>query len=685
MKYRAFLSYSHADRKWARWLHRALESYRPPKKVQPTDGGSTPKRLAPIFRDRDELPSSASLSDAVQSALAQSEWLIVICSPSAAASQWVNEEIRASRSLGRSDRVLAFIVDGEPGAEEGRDCFPEALTQSLGPDEPHLEPVAADARRLGDGRGNAMLKIAAGMLGVGFDSLRQRDIRRRQQRLVAFASGSLIVAAITIILAISAVIARNEAQQRRAEAEDLIDFMLGDLRTQLHKIGRLDVFESVGNKALEYFSAQDDAEDNPGLLSQRAKNLRQIGVVRMEQGDLPGALLAFQESLKISERVAARAPEDPEVQIALANSRFYVGYVHWERAELEQASSIFESIIPLVDAVSASEPDNPKWLVERAYANTNLGRVFELEGRYGSALAAYQVVMEVNQRLTELEPDNPEWQLELGFAHNNLGKLLSEIGRLDEAEAHFRSDLELKRRLYLADPAHVVRRSYLAQSQYFVGKLLTARGGYAESESLLEDAVQHFVFLTELDPERQNWRHRRGNIEREFARLMGLTQRFEAGLALIGSSLEGFRDLVQGDPQKAEWGRELIRSLLVAAELNWLNGDSQTARQCLLEAQGQIDGLLDKEPSIVETQQLAAFVGLLQAHLSGSASASDYLQNVLERLDREFPTTANPQIIELRAETLTGLGDDEAAAELRAQLREIGYKGRLSMTYRAQG
>ena len=300
MKYRAFLSYSHADSESARWLHRTLESYRPPRHVKSPDGNDLPTRLGPIFRDRDELPSAPSLSEAVRAALAESEALIVVCSPRAAASRWINAEIRAFRELNRTDRIFCFIIDGEPGSGDERECFPEALTSAHGGVE--FEPVAADARREGDGRRNAMLKIAAGLLGVGFDSLKQRDVRRRQRRMAATTAVSVLVAMVTGLLAISALLARNEAETRRAQANNLINFMLGDLQEQLRKIGRLDVFQSVGDEALEYFASQRSGDDSEETLSQRARNLLQIGEIRMEQGDLPAALEAFSESLLTMER-----------------------------------------------------------------------------------------------------------------------------------------------------------------------------------------------------------------------------------------------------------------------------------------------------------------------------------------------------------------------------------------------
>src|ERR1700744_2531607 len=94
-KYKAFISYAHADQAAATWLHKALENYRGPKELQGTAGrdGPVPKSLFPVFRDRDELSSSPDLSQAIQDGLPASAYLIVLCSPAAARSPWVGQEI----------------------------------------------------------------------------------------------------------------------------------------------------------------------------------------------------------------------------------------------------------------------------------------------------------------------------------------------------------------------------------------------------------------------------------------------------------------------------------------------------------------------------------------------------------------------------------------------------------------
>lgn len=192
-RYWAFISYSHHDAAWAEWLHQALETYRLPRRLVGRSGtfGPLPPRLLPVFRDRDELPASTGLSDVINRALEGSRYLIVVCSPRSAASLYVNQEVRAFKALGRQARVLCLIVDGDPALTGEGACLPEAVRDA--------EPIAADAREGKDGRANALLKILAGMLEVGFDELRQRESARLvRQRIGLGAAAAAGVAALAL-------------------------------------------------------------------------------------------------------------------------------------------------------------------------------------------------------------------------------------------------------------------------------------------------------------------------------------------------------------------------------------------------------------------------------------------------------------------------------------------------------
>ena len=229
IRYRAFISYSHRDSQVARWLHRAIETHAVPAALvgRMTDHGPIPKWIRPVFRDEDELAGAAELGPELQSALSGSAALVVICSPAAAKSKWVDHEIRYYKTVNPTRPVLAVIVEGEPQSEQ--ECFPEALRWTAGHDgtlvfNEDFEPLAPDLQK--QDRHSVKLKLIAGLLGVGFDDLVRRDLKRTRRLMVMFGSlATAIIAALTVLSVAAfsygrmAVEQRNLAQAARKVAE----------------------------------------------------------------------------------------------------------------------------------------------------------------------------------------------------------------------------------------------------------------------------------------------------------------------------------------------------------------------------------------------------------------------------------------------------------------------------------
>jgi MTH538 TIR-like domain (DUF1863) len=224
-RYRAFLSYSHRDMAWGKWFHAALEGYAVPKDLigRETPVGPVPKTLRPIFRDREDFAAGESLSEQTLAALEASQFLIVICSPNAAQSKYVNEEIRRFKALGLGHRIIPVIVDGEPNDPE-RECFPPALCFRVGPGgtltDKREEPIAADVRPKHDGKVRAKLKMVAGLLGLGFDEIVRRAEQAWRKQMRNWVGALLLLTAIFAGLAVWAEINRRKAKQETIRAKE---------------------------------------------------------------------------------------------------------------------------------------------------------------------------------------------------------------------------------------------------------------------------------------------------------------------------------------------------------------------------------------------------------------------------------------------------------------------------------
>ncbi|MEL6569224.1 MAG: TIR domain-containing protein [Pseudomonadota bacterium] len=187
-RYKAFISYSQKDSAEAGKVQSWLESFRLPKANATL--GKDGRKLGKIFRDTTDLTASPEVWPALQAKIAASEYLIVLCSPNAAQSEWVDKEIRHFRASGRADEVLALIIAGTPNSgDEATECFPPAFRET--------EPLAANL--VLDGRASALTRIVAGLAGVPFDALWQRE-RRRQRRQMAI-GGGLVTLGLTLTAA----------------------------------------------------------------------------------------------------------------------------------------------------------------------------------------------------------------------------------------------------------------------------------------------------------------------------------------------------------------------------------------------------------------------------------------------------------------------------------------------------
>jgi tetratricopeptide (TPR) repeat protein len=693
LRYYAFISYSHRDKAWADWLHKALETYALPKRLvgQSTAAGVIPQRLAPIFRDRDELASATDLGRKVNEALAQSANLIVICSPRSAASRWVDEEVLAFKRLGHSERIFCLIVDGEPNASDlpGRaaeECFASALRFRIGADgqltPARTEPIAADARPGKDGKTNAKLKLIAGMLEIDFDRLKQRELQRRNRRMTAFAALALAVMAVTTALAIAALFARHAAvvashaaERRQKQAESLVTFMLGDLNDKLAQVARLDILEAVDDRAMSYFQSLPTADVTDEALAQRAKALEKIGSVRMDQGRLPAAMASFQVALKLAAARANAAPEDTARQLAYGEIWAFIGKTYWIQGQLDDAQHSFESAQKILLRAGSYAADDLQLQFQLTMIDNNIGHVLEARGRLDEAALQYQKMLALCLKLVAAEPDSAEWKAQLGTAHNNLGKMALLRGDLAMAIAQYAADDRIESELAARDPKDNNQHENMLIVRAILGRTLALTGDVSAGMRDLQQAVDIAKQLKTVDLNNTSFQEEFAYYASQLSRLQRLSNDLSAARAAITQSLAIYAVLTKQDPANTQWQREFAEAQLEQAEQLRAAGHADAARAQAQTALRRLDPLLASQPD--DRANLLAAVGakLLLAVVTADVPAAQQLRNgAMHAMQTVKSGSADPRLLALQVEALLALGKKAEAQPAIRQLWESGYR-----------
>lgn len=677
MRYRAFISYSHADAAWASWLHRKLEGYRVPRRMRAGER-DLPERLTPIFRDREDLASAGQLGPQIQAALAESEALIVVCSPEAARSRWVDNEILAFKRSGRGERIYALIVAGEPNAGDARECFPPALRFELEADGSLgtrvAEPIAADLRAGKDGKSLALLKLLSGLLGVELDALRQREARRRQRRLLALTGLALLVMMLTSFLAVQAELARRAAERRQKQAEALVDFMLGDLTNKLSEVSRLDVLEGVHDQAMKYFQSLPDTDVTAQSLAQRALALTKIGNVRRDQGLLDKALESYQAAGKLSARLADEAPGDIARQLAHAEVLAYIGTCHWYQGDLDGAQAGFDAALAVLLRAQGLAPEDANLLFQLSTIDNNAGHVLESRGRIDEALVHYRRMLALSQQLAARAPDNFDWQNQLGLAHNNLARMAMLQGDLAGAVAGYRADVVIESGLAARDPRNAAQAERLLIARATLGRTLALAGGLDEGAAALRLALDAALRLSETVRESAPFREDVAIYAWQLARLQRLRGDAAGARALIGQSLAAADQLIRQDASQPGWQRHRAEALTERAQ-QWLAaGAVESARADLRDALAILEPQLAQQPEDRGALLATTAARTRLAPLLPAAQADALLRRALSAAEAPTSGLRDPRLRALRVEAMLQLGQHSAAKTLAQALSRDGYR-----------
>lgn len=530
-QYHAFISYRHTDnveqgRQWASWLHQAIETYEVPQELvgqKNAFGETIAEQIYPVFRDEQELSADADLATAIKDALERSRVLIVLCSPNSCESKYVADEIEYFKRLGRSNRILAVIIDGEPNASwderkqshgfhAKEECFPLPLQfayndNGIRTDE-RSEPIAADFRLTESGQKvqgwttpqayrveleqnsklskkeiakevqqyeqqhrDMLLKIIAGILGVSFDQLNRRDKsyqlqleRKRAQRLRRWLSAVTVLA----IVALGAGILAFYQQQVAVEQRDKAEALLGEVRENLEFMNY-----DLRDVLMRYAPTKE-----------RVKVMKRIDA-------LSDVLLSQAESL---------TPDDKLALIVVLLQKSDV-ILKSQNQNPEESLPLTLKALDLNKQLFKEFPDNKRYLSQLSITYEALGLAKEILGDTQAAKFNYLSSLRILNNLLKEEPKNARHLKSISITYEHIGEVDSLLGSTDSALRNFKKSLEARKLITQLKPENSEYQRLLSVSFEKIADIKKLIGELNAALELYQQGLDIRHSLAEQDPD----------------------------------------------------------------------------------------------------------------------------------------------------------------------------------------
>ncbi len=663
MAYKAFISYSHAaDGQLAPALQSGLQQFAKPwYRLRALD----------IFRDGTSLAVNPALWPSIENALRDSEYLLLMASPESAGSLWVGREVEWWLTHRDADHLLIILTDGELAWDEGTQDFDRAQSTAV----PQIlygtyvqEPlwldlrwaktqaqVATDNPRFRDAVGD----LASTLHGRPKDELVGEDVRqhRRRQRLARSAITGLVV--LTLASMTGAWVAYQQRERALAalqRGDELIQYMLFELRDKLQPIGQLELLDNVNERAMAYYDSFDDEPRTADTLRRQAAGLFNRSQVSLARGDLQTALTAIETGIDRLDDAIKKAPGRTLLHTNHAALTQAAGDILVRMGESAKALGHYQAAGRRIQGLLQQRPDNPRLLRHLGVSRERSGDVLIALGRLEDAHTAYRQSFEISQRLGTPDPGQAHTpaadlaKADLGMAHDKLGRVLLALGQIESALDAYRRSSEIFASLHEEQPDDHRWLAHVAMSQHHLAEALAEGGQLDTAQTQIEQALARYQDLVTHDPDNSSWRRDLSathNTQGDIAKRRG---DWRAARAAYQVTAEAASALADADPANREWQRDLAIALLKQGQVAAEHGALEDARHAFEQALEIRRRLAVQDPDNLRWQSdLADSYAMLAEPLArqGKLDAS------IELLDKAL--TINQGLVDRQPENLQWL------------------------------
>ncbi len=468
-----------------------------------------------------------------------------------------------------------------------------------------------------------------------------------------------------------------EAVRRRAQAEEMINFMVGDLRSKLEPVGRLDILDDVAERALAYSASLDLARLSPEELVRNAKALHQLVQVRIAQGRLDDALQAASRANSLTDAAAQRDAQSADVQVSVAMSHFSMANVHRLRSELPQALRHAEAYRDVTARLAAAHPAHRDYQAERDYGQAAVATILELQGDLTRAANIYESSVVQRRERVRRDPKNATERAQLAVALNKLGFVRQRLGDLAAARRHFNEELSLYETLTAADPEQKRWRERLINAHSYVGGLLDATG---DEEGAVTHRRAEIAIGTELhrhDPANADWHRNLAVARMHLGDLLRRRGDVAGALALIENAERLLEELVGRKEARKSWRKDLAVVRTAHARALLAGGHVAQAVTVSRRANAEITSTGLTDPLARRHEAEAAMtLGEALAASGDQAAARKEWQRAAQIIEPLAGASSDPLVLDLWSRTLLRLGRQNDASAVLTRLDRFGYHSR---------
>ncbi|MFK2889722.1 winged helix-turn-helix domain-containing protein [Dyella flagellata] len=445
----------------------------------------------------------------------------------------------------------------------------EALSRQWLGDNRHVHRLLPRGRQLEEARD--LVNQATIPLSEDVRTFIAASVRRMKHaerlRLVAiacFALLGLLAGSFGLIAHRASIVAK----QHQREAEGLMGYMLGDLADKLRPLGKLDLLDGVGNKALYYLRQQRPDALSPAARQQQARALQTIAEVEYAHGNPNSAHDALIQAKALLESNLAQGLESAQLLKDLGADAFWLGQIKLDQDDFNGAEQYFRQ---------------------------------------------YQYYAE---RMSAREPDNVDAWIEVSYARNSLGSVAQERGDDARAASEFEASIQLKRKALARHPDDHNLRAYLADSLVWAATVRRANGDLQQALSLYQQGQMELRTLQQSAPEEYQWSYRLVLALEEHAGLlidMGKDQEADTDLHLAEPLIHG---LLQHDAKNQVWQSAALQEYLLKDALLAESGQFQQAITGDLAAAKKLSTLTRLNPKNEDWRTLEALAHANAAYAS---------------------------------------------------------------------